>query len=478
MNCHEILVLGSGPGGAITASLLAEAGLDVGILERGSEFPLTSAPPFSLDEMLQKYNHSGLTTAFGNPKISYVEGRCLGGGSEVNAGLYHRLPAKLLDDWIRTFCLKDFGEDLLQRIYLANERDVGVSYMPPSLIPSASLKLRDGAAALGWSSLEVPRWFKYDQNGVGVKQSMTETFIPRAKSSSAKFYLNRNVSKIYNVNGSWIVEGWTDEDGSSSRFDKTSFTMKSKYLFICGGAIGTAISLKRNGLSKLAGRSLFMHPSVKMVARFDEKINSLGMGVPVHQIKEFSPRLSIGCSISTPNYLSLAMLNVSGGQLLVKKHWEEMSVYYSMSSEGSGSVHSIPGFNDPFVKYSIGQKGYQDALDGLIKLGECLFASGAVELYPAVLGSEPIHNMNGLYRFVSELRRDRLQLMTIHLMGSCPMGENKSICVTDSFGQVHGQNNLFVNDASLMCSALGVNPQGSVMMLARRNVEKFLQEYK
>jgi choline dehydrogenase-like flavoprotein len=56
------------------------------------------------------------------------------------------------------------------------------------------------------------------------------------------------------------------------------------------------------------------------------------------------------------------------------------------------------------------------------------------------------------------------------------MGENRSSCATDSFGLVRGFKNLFVNDASLLCTAPGVNPQGSIMALARRNTLKFLRK--
>ena len=42
------------------------------------------------------------------------------------------------------------------------------------------------------------------------------------------------------------------------------------------------------------------------------------------------------------------------------------------------------------------------------------------------------------------------------------------------FGRVHGFKNLYVADASLLCTAPGVNPQGSVMAFARRNVMRFL----
>jgi choline dehydrogenase-like flavoprotein len=56
------------------------------------------------------------------------------------------------------------------------------------------------------------------------------------------------------------------------------------------------------------------------------------------------------------------------------------------------------------------------------------------------------------------------------------MGEDRSKCAVDSFGRIHGLKNLFVNDASLLCTAPGVNPQGSIMALARRNTLKFLRD--
>ncbi|MGL4500300.1 MAG: NAD(P)-binding protein, partial [Planktothrix sp.] len=77
----EIAVIGSGPGGAITACLLAEAGRDVLLIEEGAYLSLESCEPFSVEEMIQKYRNGGLTAAFGQPKIQYVEGRCVGGGS-------------------------------------------------------------------------------------------------------------------------------------------------------------------------------------------------------------------------------------------------------------------------------------------------------------------------------------------------------------------------------------------------------------
>ena len=73
------------------------------------------------------------------------------------------------------------------------------------------------------------------------------------------------------------------------------------------------------------------------------------------------------------------------------------------------------------------------------------------------------------------LPRKRAQLITIHLFSSCPMGENRQRTATDSFGRVWDAPGLYVNDASLLCTAPGVNPQGSVMGFAWRNALAHLE---
>ena len=81
--------------------LLAEAGYDVVMIEEGPHLPLASAPHFSKDEMTQKCRNGGITVGFGKATLAYVEGCCVGGGSEVNRGLYNRTPPEVLATWRR-----------------------------------------------------------------------------------------------------------------------------------------------------------------------------------------------------------------------------------------------------------------------------------------------------------------------------------------------------------------------------------------
>src|SRR4051794_31609158 len=95
----EVLVVGSGAGGATTAAYLAEAGRDVVIVEEGPDLEPGSSAPFSIEEMATRYRHRGLSAALGSPGIVYAEGRCVGGSTEINSGLFRRMPPHLAQGW-------------------------------------------------------------------------------------------------------------------------------------------------------------------------------------------------------------------------------------------------------------------------------------------------------------------------------------------------------------------------------------------
>jgi len=466
----EFVVIGSGPGGAITACLLAEAGRNVLLIEEGNYLSLSSCTAFSKDEMVQKYRNGGQTVAMGKNKVSYVEGRCVGGGSEINSGLYHRTPPDILEMWRKEFMVDGIREEELRPHFEACEKDVSVSLLPGPA-PAASLKLHEGAVRLGWKSMEVPRWFSYTAGtkdaSSGKRQSMTETFVPRMLNAGGQLLPRTRVERIRQDRHNWTIDARHESSGA--------IRIRTERVFVCAGAVQTPALLRRSGIKKNIGNSLRLHPTVKVVARFPEDVNSAQMGVPVHQVKEFAPRFSFGCSISTPPYLALALLDHHAQAREVSHAWPHMATYYAMiTGQGRGSVRGLPGCRDPLVRYGLTPPDMRDLGEALRKICEALFESGASHLYPAVTGSAVLRGRDDLGQLPNALPAGMGNLMTIHLFSSCPMGEDQNKCATDSFGCVHGFKNLFVNDASLLCTAPGVNPQGSIMALARRNTLRFL----
>ncbi len=468
----EIVVIGAGPGGSISACLLAEAGRDVLLIEEGPYLSLESCKPFSRQEMEQKYRHGGVTVTMGRPRVNYVEARCVGGGSEINSGLYHRTPLEALESWRKGWQVEALNEKDLRPHFEANERELEVSELPGGL-PAPSIKMQDGANALGWKSAEVPRWFKYamasgDQPEPprGTRQSMTKTFIPRALAAGGKLLAETQVRSISRRGGRWLLE--------AVHAGRSPLKIEARTLFIACGAIQTPALLRRSGIRKNVGNALNLHATIKVVARFGEEVNRADMGVPSHQVKQFAPGMTFGCSVSTPAHLALAMIDHPEHADEVAREWRRMAIYYAMIRGGQGSVRNLPFHQDPLVRYDLGLGELEDLSKALHRLCRLLLTAGAEALYPSITGFSPLTQDSDLSRIPPLLPPDRTSLMTVHLFSTCPMGENKRVCATNSFGELHGLPGAYVADGSLLCDAPGVNPQGTIMAFARRNAMAFL----
>ncbi len=469
----EIVVIGSGPGGAVTATLLAEAGHDVLLVEEGAYLRLHSAPHFSQQEMLQKYRNAGITVGMGKANVAYVEGRCVGGGSEINRGLYHRTPEKVLESWSKEYGVAALLPSDLEPHFDACEATAQVSYLRDAA-PPISRKLHDGATSLGWESVEVPRLVRYDANHgpQGVKQSMSETFVPRFLAAGGTLLPGMRVRRLARRGTSWEIRG----EYSSGEEAHRPLTIRADNVFVACGAIQTPALLRRSGLKRNVGNTLRFHPMIKVVARFPEEVNISDAPDPVHQIKEFDPRFSLGCSMSARPALALAMTDHPTRLGEVDSSWRHMAIYYAQSTGGAGVVRNVPGFRDPLVRLRFESRDLNELAEGVSSLSRCLFAAGAEVLYPSITGIKPLSSTNDLDEIPADFPPSRANLQTLHLFSTCPMGEDESRCVTNSFGGVIGADGLFIADASLLCGPTVVNPQGTVMAVAHRNALHFLEQ--
>ncbi|HEY6760220.1 MAG TPA: GMC family oxidoreductase N-terminal domain-containing protein [Baekduia sp.] len=459
------LVVGSGAGGALTAARLAEAGQDVLVLEEGAWVDPDGVEMFSLEQMALQYRHAGVSPALGVPPVTYAEGCCVGGGTEVNSGLYHLAGEELVARWRAGWQVDGLTVDELERFSEEPRAALGVQPLPGPA-PAASNVLRRGADALGWSALEVPRWYRYEGAAhTPVKQSMTRTYIPRAAAAGARVVPGVRVTRVVQRRGRAVGALAVGAAGERIRVD-------AEQVWVCGGAIATAALLQRSGVRR-AGRTLSMHPTVKAVARFAEPLGA-AEDVPVHQVKEFGADLSFGGSASRPGYLALALADDWATGRALMREPDRMAVYYAaIRPSGGGVVKALPGVRDPFVGFRLSRRDLRLLASGLARLAHLLLAAGAESVHPALPGGRPLRRAGDVAQLPAVLRRDA-KLMTVHLFSSAPLGEDRAKCVTDSYGRVHGVDALRVNDASLLPSAPGINPQGTIMALAARNVAEHL----
>jgi len=467
----DTLVIGSGPGGAVMAHELQKAGEQVLLVEEGKAYSQGRFRPYSLQELTTLYRHGGITAAFGNPPVKYAEGCCLGGGSEINSGLYYRTPPEIIKQWSEKYRVSDFTEESLEPHFTACEKKVNVCLMPGKP-PPGSLKLLEGANRLGWDCREVPRFYKYagkpDPSPVeGIRQSMSETYLPAFLGNGGEIKTGIKIDTVRKNNGAWKSVGQWCADGSPVE-------IAASRIILSAGAIHTPVILRRSGYTRNVGDSLKMHCTAKVIARFNEEFNSELAGVPVHQIRQFAPAQSFGCSVSSPAFLRLSLLANPDFDEEIAQVWRHMASYYVMISGGAGTVRSYPLLRDPVIRYTLDKSNLVNLALGLKRLCRVMFAAGARNVYPSIKGCNGLAKTSEIHKLPNVLDRNAADLMTIHVMGSCPMGEDKGRSAVNSYGQVHEAPGLYVSDASLLGNELGVNPQGTVMALSRRNAHHIL----
>lgn len=477
----EVLIIGSGAGGALTAALLAEKGFQVTILEEGPKISKDNVTVSATEMMEKLYRRGGISPILGRPSVALVEGRCVGGGTEINSAIFHRTPDDVIRRWQIQYDIKELSRETLIPFFKKIEHDLSVTVGPPNL---ASEILKSGAEKLGWKGYYVPRAQKdcVDTNmcaigcPTGAKQSMIVTYIPRALKAGAKLIPDCQAIKILTKKGYGlgVLAAYTN-----SPLEKRLF-IKADYIFVCGGAIQTPRLLQKSKINNNIGKSFSFHPTVKVAGKFEQELNLHENAFPSYQVKEFSPSISMGGAFFSPSYIALVLKNNSNEFLNVIRYWRHMALYYTMTCcSGTGSVKRIPLMNISLPKYFLTKLDHENLSIGIAKLSELLLIAGAKEVYPDIYKHPPLKTVKECRRYTDNLiPLNRTNLYTIHIFGSCPMGEMKEKCAVDSFGKILGFTNIYINDASILPDATGVNPQGTIMAIAMRNVEHFISTLK
>ena len=462
----DALVVGSGAGGATTAATLAAAGVETLVLEEGPDVAPGRHSQFSQDQMRSQYRNQGQLVALGLPPITYAEGRCVGGSTEINSGLYHRPSEALLQNWARNWDVRGLTTESLAPVSAAIEHNLHVGRFPDA-VPAASRFLAQGAERLGWNSVEVPRWFRHDTQ---MRQSMSQTYLQFARRMGAEVRSGAWVRRVGVHDGRARIAHVEYADGRTERIGFDT-------VFVCGGAVQTAALLLRSGVRRNVGRTLSMHPTVKAVA-FSDRIDNDPQDVPVTQVREFAPDMTIGGSATNQPLLALALLPTAVPLDRIRTVGGSAGIYYAaIRSRGRGRVRVVPRARDPLVSFHTPREDFQRLRASLGRLMLVLLAAGSDEVVASVEGAEPITGPEAIPGEVGRMTRRTADVMTVHVCSSVPMGEDRSRCAVDSFGASHEVQGLVVSDASIVNGAPGINPQGSVMALAVRNAEHFLTSH-
>ena len=174
----------------------------------------------------------------------------------------------------------------------------------------------------------------------------------------------------------------------------------------------------------------------------------------------------------TPSLLSLG-LPQHGRELgdLLKEYNRIVTAGCLLEDTTTGKVQMRPGIG-PVVSYQITRTDVARIVRGISLTAELMFAAGARRVMlpfagmPDLLGPEDLPLLQRV-----RVPRAGIELLTVHLMGTARMSDDRLRGVVSSFGEFHDAAGLFVADASLFPGPIGVNPMETILALVTRNAE-------
>jgi choline dehydrogenase-like flavoprotein len=481
-----VVIVGSGAGGAMTAAELADAGIDVVIIEEGGYHPTGSFTAQAGRALRTLYRDGGLGLAYGKPPVLFSEGRCVGGSTVVNGGMAWRTPARVLQRWASEGIEAITEEDLAPYFEMVESR-ISVGYQDPETIGADMRLLKAGADAKGWEIIPNLRnqlhcaGTNNCTNGcpTGAKRSMLVTTIPRALSRGARLFADCRAERI--------TRSGRTVTGVQARFRRPDggrgprLTVRAKVVVVAGGAVQTPALLLRSGLhsrSGQLGRNLSLHPNAKVIAFFDEPVLGWQGVHQAYQVREFMQDGILLTAVNLAPSLIAMTLPGYGPELA-----ETMADYNHMVTAGcliedtpGGRVRNVPGAG-PLVTYQLTDADAARVLRGVRYTAELMFAAGARRVLLPLAGAPHArgpHQLDGLLNAPAAAKS--MELFTVHLMGTARIGADPRRGVVDSFGAFHGVGGLFVADASLFPGPVGVNPMETILALALRNAQRLIEQ--
>lgn len=421
----DILIIGSGPGAAIAAEVeLSRSSSRICVLERGTVQRTPEKLHHTLTHVINDFYQAGQELVLAKGFPLYAQASVIGGGSEVNSGLFHNLPEIYREKWVRAF-------DTDLRHWLEAEAHTRSMLEPEKMNVSAENSLlARGARKESLVCENIPRWRTYDKDGSYVHRGMSLLFWDK-KHVNENLFLCENSEAVHieNSNPEYI------EVKVKNLKDNSISTIRTKKIHLAGGAISTPVLLMKSKLIRWRDTSFAWHPMVRIVAKSNP--GDLGAGdIDPFQAWTKNRELKFGSAVSTAPLLSVAL-----GRLVSPEEASTLRSYYvSFSSTGRGGITPFLGL--PWYKFS--KEDIALAQEGLSLLKRVITQGGG--------------------KIVNEDKISHKKFSTVHIFGTLPI--TSSIYIKGS-NQLKRDPRIHVSDASILPFGPGVNPQGVVMTSVR-----------
>jgi choline dehydrogenase-like flavoprotein len=475
----DVVVIGSGAAGGVAAHVLANAGLDVAILEEGPWLKTRDVREDVHGTFARVMRLQGMQVLQGRSFIPMLQGRCVGGSTLVNSAIAWRVPEDVLADWSARFGLS-LTMRALEPHYDALEHDLSVREVPAGVLGENNRLFVDAARARGFEAASMRR---YDRGCSGsamcitacpsaAKQGMSVTYVPWSlRLGRARIFTSCRALRI-ELHGSRAAAVHALSSGGHS------VTLRARHaVVVAASTVQTPNLLRRSGVrSEALGKHFQAHPALAVAARFDQPIR-MGFGATqgaesTHFRKTERFKLE---TISLPPDLAAARIPGVGPELAERlANLSQVAMWGAqMRAEAEGTVREGWGGVDR-VTFTMTKNDMRTTRRAVTLLARMLFESGAKEVWPGVFGVPAIlRSMDEVQKLEDAPLDPRCySFIATHLFGAARMGRDPSSSVVDRDFAVHGTSGLYVVDSSVFPTNLGVNPQHTIMAMSRLAAER------
>ncbi len=474
----DVVIVGSGAGGGFAAVTLAEAGLDVVLLEAGRRQSGSDFSPTLVEAMSRTWEDAGFQTMTGKPPIALGCGRTLGGSTVVNSAICFRTPERILDTWNEASDGAFEDTEAFYRTMDAVEAVMRVGTTPDALLSGLDRAHREAARAMGWSEhnfrRNTPTCVGCGRCNLGCpiggKFSVDRNVLPRAAAAGARIYTRCQVDHVEPGRVGGYVVG---PDGHRSSVGP-SFSVEARgAVVLSAGTVGTPRLLLDSGAVDRegpVGRGLMIHPVGSVMGFIAERDIVAPGSTQGHYIDEFdSDDILLESNPTVPGapFQFLPMHGLEAKSVL--RHSNRFtSSGVMIRAQSTGRVLPSRG-PSARLRFSFGDADRQRMVRGLRHAGQLwLEGLGADFVALNVYGSRVCRTMDDLLdEAPDDLPANRLVGYSSHPLASCSIGR-----ACDRDGEVLEAPGIFCIDGSALPSNVGRNPQISIMTVSRVLAER------
>ena len=487
----DAVVIGSGAGGGVAAARLADAGLDVLVLEKGSYRNEPDLPQLEALSFPNLYLGGGFIWST-DASVGMLAGSTVGGGTTVNSMACLPTPDYVLDEWTAAGMVGATRAEIGPHLESVMRR---INATPANTVHNrVNQILNRGFDAAGMTHETLARNARDDDARfcgecnagclVGCKQSTMKTFLQDASDSGGRLLADCDVREVLHADGRTTGVRAVVRTADGER----AVVVEAPIVVVAAGALASPTLLLGSGIGGPAvGHNLHVHPSYFMSGVYDEVVEGWSGQIltsvchDFNQVEEGHGFVVEAAPMGLGFWTGLTPWHDGEQHKREQLRLKHVSGVWGFARDhGAGHIErgadGVPvatwGLDDP-VDLAIVRRTHQE-------LARIIKASGAKEVFTFLPGDprwREGEDFDAFLDVLGSLEKDDVLTLSAHQSGTCATGTDPATSVVDGRGQLHDCAGVYVVDASALPTAPGVNPMVSIEAFASKTAQHVVDDW-